>query len=79
MRLHWDPHPTFTGLPAYKANASQADIDAANARMRKLYERYATSLDTHHPLWHFEILTIANPPRELADLAQERRDREGKS
>lgn len=76
MRLLWDPNPTFTNLPAFQLNPSQAEVDAFIARMRQLYGRYAASLDQTYPLWHFEILTVRNPPAELAEMAQQRRDRE---
>jgi hypothetical protein len=72
----WDPHPAFTNMFAYRPNADQAYIDAANQRMRDLYEQYARRLDVDYPMWHYEILTVNQPPHELVELAQERRDRE---
>lgn len=77
MRVRWDPNPTFIGMLVWKPNATQEYIDACNQRMRDLYASYAGSLDEEYPMWHFEILTVANPPHELVVLAQARRDREG--
>jgi hypothetical protein len=79
VRVRWDPHPAFIGLPVWPAGASQAEIDAYNRRIRDLYASYADSLDEEYPLWHFEILTVRQPAYELAELAQQRRDGEGKS
>lgn len=77
MRVAWDPHPTFIRLPVYRPDASPEQRAADEQRMRDLYASYADSLDEEYPLWHFEILAVRNPARELVELAQERRDREG--
>lgn len=79
MRLGWDPHPTFIGMLVWKPDATPEYRAAADQRMRDLYTEYARHLDTHYPMWHFEILTVAQPPHELVEMARERRDREGQS
>lgn len=77
MRVAWDPHPTFTRLPAYKTDSTPDEREAARQQMWRLYENCAAGLDRDYPMWPYEILTINHPPRELVEMAQERRDREG--
>jgi hypothetical protein len=79
VRFGWDPHPTFTSMLAWKPDATPEYVAACKQRMRDLYAEYARSLDAHHPMWHFEILAVNQPPHELVALAQARRDLEGQS
>jgi N-formylglutamate amidohydrolase len=78
VTFDWDPNPTFLNIPAVRPNADAADIAKAQARLDSLYASYADSLDEEYPMWHFEILTDCHPDPELAELAQQRRHKEGK-
>lgn len=76
MNVDWDPNPTFLNIPAVRPGQTAAEHEAARARLASLYASYADSLDEEYPMWHYEILAVHHPDPELAELAQQRRDRE---